>query len=256
MSNPNPAMILYTGQSPNGIKISIALEELGLPYTVRKLDFVAHEQKSEWFTAINPNGRIPAITDQTDDGHAIHVWESGAVLQYLVDRYDGAEQRISYARGTREWVQMTCWLHFQMAGVGPMQGQANHFARYSEQDSPYARHRYLGETRRLYGIMDAHLSTNSSSRYFVGDKCTIADIAIWGWVSVSKWCGIELAEEFPALAAWEERMLERPALEKGRHVPEPHHREMLKGGEEGIRAFEERARAFVKAAYKDKTDEC
>jgi glutathione S-transferase len=129
-----PNITLYTGQTPNGIKISIALEELGLDYMVRKIDMSADEQKSKWFAEINPNGRIPAITDMFD-GNEIRVFESGSILQYLCDKYD-KEYKISYPRGTREHVevswslnaltqmlilcQMTNWLFFQNAGVGPM----------------------------------------------------------------------------------------------------------------------------------------
>lgn len=105
-----PNITLYTGQSPNGIKISITLAELGLPYTTRKIDMATNEQKSPWFTAINPNGRIPALTDIHTDGQEIHVFESGSIMQYLVDRYD-TEHKISYPRGSREAVQMTVRHH-------------------------------------------------------------------------------------------------------------------------------------------------
>lgn len=105
-TSPSPNIILYTGQSPNGIKISITLAELGVPYTVRKIDMSTNEQKSDWFTAINPNGRIPAITDTHSDGKEIRVFESGSIMQYLIDRYD-TEHKISYPRGSREAVEMT-----------------------------------------------------------------------------------------------------------------------------------------------------
>lgn len=110
---------LYTGQTPNGIKISIALEELGIPYTAYKIDMSTKEQKSEWFTRINPNGRIPAITDTYTDGEEIHIFESGSILQYLVQRYD-QDYKISYPLGTREHVEMTNWLFFQNAGPWPV----------------------------------------------------------------------------------------------------------------------------------------
>lgn len=101
----DPTITLYTGQSPNGVKISITLEELGLPYHVRKIDMITSEQKSDWFTKINPNGRIPAITDTLEDGIQIRVFESGSIMQYLVDRYD-TEHRISYPRGTKEFIEV------------------------------------------------------------------------------------------------------------------------------------------------------
>lgn len=107
MTSPTsaPPITLYTGQSPNGIKISITLEELGLPYNVRKLDMSTSEQKSDWFTAINPNGRIPALTDTLRDGSEVNVFESGSIMLYLVERYD-SEHRISYPRGTKEWIEV------------------------------------------------------------------------------------------------------------------------------------------------------
>lgn len=101
----SPSMTLYTGQTPNGIKISITLEELGLPYNVRKIDMSTSEQKSDWFTAINPNARIPALTDTMDDGTEVNVFESGSIMLYLVEQYD-KEHRISYPRGTKEWIEV------------------------------------------------------------------------------------------------------------------------------------------------------
>ena len=104
-----PTITLYTGQTPNGIKVSITLEELGLPYNVRKIDVPNNEQKSDWFLEINPNGRIPALTDVHEDGKTIRVFESGSIMQYLVDRYD-TDYKISYPRGSREWVETNSWL--------------------------------------------------------------------------------------------------------------------------------------------------
>lgn len=107
-----------------------------------------------------------------------------------------------------------------LQGVGPMQGQANHFGRYAPEKIPYGVTRYTNETRRLYGVLNTQLET-SASGYLVGDKCTIADIAHWGWIASAFWAGVDI-NEFPALKAWEERMMARPGVEKGRHVPEPH----------------------------------
>jgi len=214
-----PNITLYTAQTPNGIKISIALEELGLPYTVKKINISADEQKEPWFLAINPNGRIPALTDTFSDGESIRLFESGSIHQYLVEQYD-KEHKISFPAGSRESYEVNNWLFFLNAGVGPMQGQANHFNRYAPEDIPYGKSRYTNETRRLYKVLDTHLAS-SKSGYLVGDKCTIADIAHWGWVSAAGYAGVEI-EEFPNLKAWEERMVNRPAVEKGRHVPEPH----------------------------------
>ena len=116
----SPSIKLYTAQTPNGVKISITLEELGLPYEVRKLDFSKQEQKEPWFLEINPNGRIPAITDTFSDGQTIRLFESGSIMQYLVEKYD-TDHKISYPRGTREAYEQNNWLFFMNAGVGPMQ---------------------------------------------------------------------------------------------------------------------------------------
>ncbi|KAJ4993774.1 Disulfide-bond oxidoreductase YfcG 2 [Stagonosporopsis vannaccii] len=219
-------IVLYTTQTPNGIKISITLEELGLPYKVEKIDISKNTQKEEWFLAINPNGRIPALTDKFSDGQTINLFESGSIMQYLVERYD-TDNKISYPKGSREWYETNNWLFFQNAGLGPMQGQANHFNRYAPERIEYGINRYVNETRRLYSVLDEHLGSDKRP-YLVGDKCTIADIAHWGWVASAGWAGVEI-EDFPNLKAWEERMAERSGVEKGRHVPEPHTiKELLK----------------------------
>ncbi|KAG5980066.1 hypothetical protein E4U55_004428 [Claviceps digitariae] len=210
---------LYTGQTPNGIKISIALEELGLEYEVYTIKMMENEQKQPWFLDINPNGRLPAITDTLPDGHKIRVFESGAILEYLVDRYD-QDHKISYPRGSAEHWEVTSWLHWSIGGLGPMQGQANHFKRYAPQQIQYGIDRYTNETRRLYRTMDDHLA-KSPHGYLVGDRVTIADIVSWGWVSAHTWAGISL-QEFPHLEKWLLKLLQRPGFEKGRHVPAPH----------------------------------
>lgn len=173
-----------------------------------------------WFLAINPNGRIPALTDTFPaDGQKIHLFESGSILQYLVEHYDPTH-KISYPQGTREAYEVNNWLFFQNAGVGPMQGQANHFNRYAPERIEYGVNRYVNETRRLYSVLDKHLST-SKSGYLIGDHVSIADISHWGWVAAAGWAGVEI-DEFPALKAWEERMAGREGVERGRHVPDPH----------------------------------
>ena len=211
---------LYTGQTPNGIKISIALEELGLPYTVHHIDISTGAQKHPDFLEINPNGRIPALTDTFDDGKPIRLFESGSIMQYLVERYDQKARKISYSPGTREHYETNSWLFFLNAGVGPMQGQANHFFRYAPEKISYGVSRYQNETRRLYGVLEKHLK-DAKTNCLVGDKCTIADISHWGWIAMAGWSGIDVAE-FPNLKAWFDRLLKRDGFEKGRHVPSPH----------------------------------
>ena len=241
---------LYTAQTPNGIKISITLEELGLPYTVHKIEMSKNEQKSPEFLAINPNGRIPAITDTFSDGQTIRIFESGSIMQYLVEQYDQEEHKISYPSGTRESYEVNSWLFFMNAGVGPMQGQANHFFRYAPEKIAYGVSRYQNETRRLYGVLEKQLAS-SKSGYLVGDKCTIADIAYWGWVAGAGWAGVEI-DEFPNLKAWEERILARKSVEKGRHVPTPHTmKEMIKDKEAGERKAKETADWIQREQAKD-----
>ena len=170
------------------------------------------------------------MTDSFPDGKIIRLFESGSIMQYLVEQYD-TNHLISYPKGSRESYEVNNWLFFLNAGVGPMQGQANHFFRYAPDRIPYGINRYQNETRRLYGVLDLHLA-KSKSDYLVGNKCTIADIAHWGWVTAAGWAGVEI-EEFPLLKAWDDRMLARTGVEKGRHVPSPHRmKEMLANKEE------------------------
>ncbi|OXV06390.1 hypothetical protein Egran_05842 [Elaphomyces granulatus] len=211
-----PDITLYSARTPNGIKISIALEELGLPYKVHKIELQKNVQKEDWFVEINPNGRIPAITDTFTDGKTIQLFESGCILQYLVDQYD-RDYKLSYPKGTRESYEMSSWLFFQNSGVGPMQGQVNHFLHSAPERIEYSINRYTNETKRLYSILDKHLSA-SKSGYFVDDHISIADISHIGWVNAAGWAKIDV-DEFPHLKQWKERMLERPAVEKGRQVP-------------------------------------
>lgn len=159
------------------------------------------------------------MTDTFADGQKIRLFESGGILTYLVEQYD-KDHKISFPQGTREHYEMVNWLYFQNAGVGPMQGQSNHFTRYAPEHIEYGINRYQNETRRLYGVLDKHLA-GSKSGYLVGDHVSIADISHWGWIAAAGWSGVEI-EDFPNLKAWEERMAKREGVEKGRHVPTRH----------------------------------
>jgi glutathione S-transferase len=248
MASQGSDITLYTTQTPNGIKISITLEELGIPYKVEKIDISKNTQKEDWFLAINPNGRIPALTDKFTDGQTINLFESGSIMQYLVERYD-TDHKISYPKGSREWYEMNNWLFFQNAGVGPMQGQANHFSRYAPERIEYGVKRYTNETHRLYSVLDKHLASDNRP-YLTGEKCTIADIAHWGWIAAAGWAGVEI-DSFPALKTWEERLAARPGVEKGRHVPDPHTiKELLKNKAEMDKKAAE-AREWVQAGMKE-----
>lgn len=219
MASQTPNIHLYTGQTPNGIKVSILLEELGLPYKVTAIDISKNTQKEPWFLEINPNGRIPALTDTFTDGTPIRLFESGSIMQYLVDRYD-PEHKLSYPKGSKESYEVNNWLMFQMAGLGPMQGQSNHFTRYAPEKIQYGINRYQNETRRLYRVLDTHLA-KSQSGYIVGDRATLADFSSWGWVASAAQAGVDI-EEFPNLKKWRNKLLARPGLDKGRNVPTPH----------------------------------
>ncbi|EGP92274.1 unnamed protein product [Zymoseptoria tritici ST99CH_1A5] len=238
---------LYTTQTPNGIKVSITLEELGLKYEHTKIDISKNTQKEPWFLEINPNGRIPAVTDTFTDGKPIRLFESGSIMQYLVDRYD-TEYKISYPKGTREYIEMTNWLFFQNASQGPMQGQANHFFRYAPEKIEYGINRYQNETRRLYGVLDKHLS-DTGSKFLVGDKLTIADIAHWGWISAGPWAGIDTSE-FPTLEAWEKRVYEREAVQKGADVPEKYKLKELLNDPAAVEKKANAARDWIQASMK------
>jgi glutathione S-transferase len=200
---------LYTAPTPNGWKVSIALEELGLPYQVHPIRLEKLEQKEPWFVALNPNGRIPAIVDRSNGDFP--VFESGAILIYLAEKTG----RLLPLEPKPRSIALQ-WLMFQMAGVGPMQGQANVFFRYAPEKIQYAIDRYHNETKRLYTVLDERLRENE---YLAGDY-SIADISTWPWVSIHAWAGIEIGD-LPHLSRWLESVGKRPAVQKGRAVPTP-----------------------------------
>jgi len=194
---------LFTAATPNGHKVSIALEELELPYDLRVLDLGKLEQKEPWFLAINPNGRIPAIIDHDADDFA--VFESGAILIYLAEKT--GRLLPADAKGRSRVLQ---WLMFQMGGIGPMMGQANVFFRYLPEKIPLAIDRYQGETRRLFGVLDGQLRDHE---YLAGDY-SIADVANWAWVRTHRWSGVEV-DDFPHLQRWIAAIRARPAVQRG-----------------------------------------
>ena len=193
---------LYTAGTPNGHKISIALEELALPYELHVLDLAAQQQKEPWFLAINPNGRIPAIVDREADDFA--VFESGAILIYLAEKT--GRLLPADVKGRSRVIQ---WLMFQMGGIGPMMGQANVFYRYFPEKIQPAIDRYQGEVRRLFEVLDGRLAGNA---YLAGDY-SIADIANWCWVRTHKWSGVSV-EGLPHLQRWLDAMKARPACRR------------------------------------------
>ncbi len=223
---------LYTAATPNGHKVSIALEELGLPYSLRVLDLSANEQKEPWFLAINPNGRIPAIVDHDEDDFA--VFESGAILIYLAERTGRLMPQD--AKGRSRVLQ---WLMFQMGGIGPMMGQANVFYRYFPEKIQPAIDRYQGEVKRLFRVLDGHLARNE---YLAGDY-SIADIANWAWVRTHNWSGVAI-DDLPNLARWRDQIRARPAVQRGIEMP-PSSFDRDGDTEEQAKAFSEKARNMV-----------
>jgi GSH-dependent disulfide-bond oxidoreductase len=199
---------LYTAPTPNGWKISIMLEECGLPYQAHLVALGAGEQRSARFLAISPNGRIPAIVDTapTGGGAPISVFETAAILIYLADKT--GQFLPADLRGRTQALE---WLVWQVAGFGPMLGQHGHFALYALEKIPYAIDRYRNETLRLYGVMDARLQ---GREWLAADQYTVADMACFPWVQTWKAQGIPLAD-FPAIKAWYERLKQRPALRRG-----------------------------------------
>lgn len=198
---------LYTAPTPNGFKVSIALEELGLDYNVHALNLGDLDQKKPDYLAINPNGRIPAIVDRGANDFA--VFESGAILIYLAEKT--GRLLPTDAKGRSEVLQ---WLMFQVGGVGPMQGQANVFVRYFPETIPSVIDRYQKETRRLYGVLNNRLEDH---QYLAGDY-SIADIATWPWVRAHFWAGVDL-DGLPHLQRWLDEIAARPAAQKGIDVP-------------------------------------
>jgi GSH-dependent disulfide-bond oxidoreductase len=213
---------LFTAPTPNGWKVSIMLEEIKLPYDVHPINLLENQQKEPWFLQINPNGRIPAIMDRDENKFA--VFESGAILIYLAEK---TGQLLPTDRRRRS--QVIQWLMFQMAGVGPMQGQANHFFRYAPEQIPYAIERYQNETIRLYRVLDQRLVDHE----FLAGDYSIADIATWPWVRLHTWAGVE-TDDMPNLNRWLATMAARPACVRGVEVPA-----LLDGGQEMQRWIEQ-----------------
>jgi glutathione S-transferase len=224
---------LYTSNTPNGWKASIALEEMELPYEVTHIDLSKGDQKEDWFLKICPNGRIPAIVD-TDEGD-FAVFESGAVLIYLAEKT--GKFLPTDVKGRSRVLQ---WLMFQMGGVGPMMGQANVFFRYFPEKLQPAIDRYQNEGRRLFEVMDGQLA---KMEYLAGDY-SIADIATWSWVRTHEWSGIS-TDGLDNLKRWMALCDARPACQKGVNVPAPDLLKELLGSQEDQDKFAEDARKMV-----------
>jgi len=200
---------LYTWATPNGRKVSIALEELGLPYQVHAIDISRGDQHTPEFTAISPNQKIPALVDRET---GIALMESGAILLYLAEKAG----RLLPSEPKQHWATIQ-WLMWQKGGLGPMLGQAHHFLKFNPGKSSYAEERYHREAQRLYGVLDRQLA---AGEYIAGDEYTIADIASFPWVSRFEFQSIDLAD-YPNVRAWYLRTARRPAVIAGYAVPIP-----------------------------------
>jgi GST-like protein len=205
---------LHTWKTPNGRKVSIMLEEIGLPYRVIPVDLSQGKQHDPAFLKLNPNGRIPVIVDDDAPGGALTVIESGAILLYLADKSGKL-----WPTESRRRVATLEWLMFQMAGVGPMLGQANWFANTAPEKIPLAIHRYVDESARLMGVLDVRLA----GREFLADEYSIADVATYPWIAVA-WpiftaMKPDTVGTLANLAGWLERVGARPAVPRGMNVP-------------------------------------
>ena len=230
---------LHTAATPNGHKVSIALEELGLPYELRVLDLAAGEQKRPEFLALNPNGRIPAIVDHGADDFA--VFESGAILIYLAEKTGRLMPRD--AQGRSRVIQ---WLMFQMGGIGPMMGQANVFLRYFPEKIQPAIDRYQAECRRLFEVLDGHLARHE---WLAGDY-SIADIANWAWVRTHRWSGVEM-DDLPNLKRWLDAIPAGPAVLRGIQMP-PSSLDLRTDDAEQAKAFAEGGRKMLETGQSRK----
>jgi GST-like protein len=209
---------LYSLPTPNGVKVSIMLEEIGLPYEVHLVDFGKDDQKTPEFLSLNPNGKIPAILDPNGPGgKPLPLFESGAILQYLAEK-SGKLLPLDAARR----YQTLAWLHFQMGAIGPMFGQVGFFHKFAGKDFEDKRplERYVNESKRLLGVMETHLA---GRQWFMDDDYTIADISMLGWVRnlIGFYGAGDLVSfgQFTSVGAWLERGLARPAVQRGLNVP-------------------------------------
>ncbi|KAG5926072.1 hypothetical protein E4U42_003684 [Claviceps africana] len=207
MSSLKPLILYSHAGGPNPWKVAIILEELGLPYEAKVLDFTA--AKEEPFISLNPNGRLPGFEDPNTK---ISLWESGAIIDYLIDQYD-TSHKLSYANSPEKY-QTRVWEHFQMSGQGPYFGQLVWFTRYHAEKVPSAVTRYANEVKRVTGVIDAHLK-KQKTEYLVGDKVTYADLMFIPWALSIVFLAEDLnLDEYDAYSAWLKRLTDRPAVAK------------------------------------------
>jgi len=209
----------YTSPTPNGHKISIALEEMNLAYKLIGVDLSKGDQKKDTYLGLNPNGRIPTIVDRANNDFT--VFESGAILIYL-----GEKTQKFYPTDSKQRSQVIQWLMFQMSGIGPMMGQANVFYRYFPETIQPAIDRYQNEVKRLFGVLDKRLERQE----FLTEDYSIADMANWAWVRTHNWSGVDI-EPFSNLERWVKQIYARPAAKKGTEIPpRPEAKKIIESG--------------------------
>ncbi|KAF5318072.1 hypothetical protein D9619_012161 [Psilocybe cf. subviscida] len=224
MSDTKKPITLYTGTTPNGHQASVALEEIkafnpAVDYEIFKIVISTNVQKEPWFIKLNPNGRIPTLVDHSRGDFS--VFETAAIILYLAQHYD--KDHVLWfdpEKDADNYSEMLQWIFFAHGGVGPMQGQANHFGRFAPEDIPYAKKRYLEETKRLYGVLQIRLQDRDWLAGPGRGKYSLADIKAFPWVRIHSYAGIETLDEWPAVKAWVERNLARPAVQAGIKVPQ------------------------------------
>jgi len=223
--------ILYTEGTPNGKKVSVYLEELKsiygdkVAYDVEHIALRTNRQKEPWFiNTLNPNGRIPVLVDRnrptTTGAEGFAIFETAAILLYLSQHYD-PEHKLWFdaVNQPADYSEMLQWIFFAHGGVGPMQGQLNHFNKFAPEDVPYAKKRYLEETKRLYGVLDIRLQNREWLAGPGAGAFSIADINVFPWIRGHQFAGIESLDEFPRLKAWFDRIEARPAVQVGLTIP-------------------------------------
>ncbi|KAH6668428.1 glutathione S-transferase [Halenospora varia] len=205
-----PITVYGHAMGPNPWKVVMIMEELGIPYEQKFLEF--SDMQQPWFRKINVNGRTPAIEDPNT---GVTLWESGAIIEYLVETYD--KQRIMSFDTCPEKYQLIQWIHFQMSGQGPYFGQSAWFNHFHPEKIASAQDRYKDQIKRVYRVLDTHLQ---GKQYLVGEKCTVADIAFITWFTMVPWIfgdemeSLEIAKNYPNYHSWLERLMERPAVKK------------------------------------------
>ncbi|KAM0719081.1 hypothetical protein Q7P37_004986 [Cladosporium fusiforme] len=242
---PKTDIDLLTSGTPNGHK------ELGLQYNTKKIELSKNEQKEPWFLEINPNGRIPAIVDKTS-GKPKRVFEGASIQLYLCEKYD-KDHKISFPYDSDEYWETVEWLVWMQSGLGPMQGQANHFYRYAPEKIPYAINRYQTETKRLYQVLNDRLASQRAAHnipasepgYIVGNKYTLADICNFSWVNWGEWAGVDPDESFPEIALWRASIEKRPAVEKGTNVPDEFKMKEIMRNKEKSEEYAKQSKSFL-----------